>query len=98
MILLSLTDLNRSHRVGFQIHISPARYLISLDDDFCKLAGPCPRRYPRSQLESVDRIPTTRKSRFSEERIIGILKEHQAGMSEVDLRHEHDVSDATLYT
>jgi putative transposase len=39
-----------------------------------------------------------RKSRFSEEQIIGILKEHQAGMPVADLCREHGISDATLYT
>lgn len=39
-----------------------------------------------------------RKSRFSEEQIIGILKEHQAGMPLADLCRKHGISDATLYT
>jgi len=39
-----------------------------------------------------------RKSRFSEEQIIGILKEHQAGMPVGDICRKHGISDATLYT
>lgn len=39
-----------------------------------------------------------RKSRFSEEQIIGILKEHQAGMPVADLCRKHGISDAPLYT
>ncbi len=39
-----------------------------------------------------------RKSRFSDEQIIGILKEHQAGMPVADLCRKHGISDATLYT
>ena len=39
-----------------------------------------------------------RKSRFSEEQIIGILKEHQAGMPVAELCRKHGISDATLYT
>ena len=39
-----------------------------------------------------------RKSRFSEEQIIGILKEHQAGISVADLCRKHGISDATFYT
>jgi len=39
-----------------------------------------------------------RKSRFNEEQIIGILKEHQAGMPVADLCRKHGISDATLYT
>src|SRR5210317_945224 len=38
-----------------------------------------------------------KRSRFSEEQIIGILKEHQAGMSAADLCRRHGVSDATFY-
>ena len=39
-----------------------------------------------------------RKSRFSEEQIIGILKEHQAGLSAPDLCRKHGISDATFYS
>lgn len=38
-----------------------------------------------------------KRSRFSEEQIIGILKEHQAGMSSAELSRKHGVSDATFY-
>lgn len=38
-----------------------------------------------------------KRSRFSEEQIIGILKEHQAGLSAADLYRKHGVSDATFY-
>lgn len=38
-----------------------------------------------------------RRSRFSEEQIIGILKEHQAGMSAAELCRKHGISDATFY-
>lgn len=36
-------------------------------------------------------------SRFTEEQIIGILKEHQAGLSAADLCRKHSISDATFY-
>jgi putative transposase len=39
-----------------------------------------------------------RKSRFSEDQIIGILKEHQAGISVADLCWKYGISDATFYT
>jgi putative transposase len=38
-----------------------------------------------------------RRSRFSEQQIIGILKEHEAGLSASDLCREHGISDATFY-
>ncbi len=38
-----------------------------------------------------------RKSRFSEEQIIRILKEHAAGLSAGDLCRKHGISDATYY-
>ena len=38
-----------------------------------------------------------RKSRFSEEQIIGILKEHQAGMGAKELCRKHGISDGTFY-
>ena len=38
-----------------------------------------------------------RKSRFTDEQIIGILKEHHAGLSAADLCRKHGISDATFY-
>jgi putative transposase len=38
-----------------------------------------------------------KRSRFSEEQIIGILKEHQAGLGTKELCRKHGVSDATFY-
>ncbi|MEO1200239.1 MAG: IS3 family transposase [Pseudomonadota bacterium] len=38
-----------------------------------------------------------RRSRFSDEQIVGILKEHQAGMSAAELCRKHGISDATFY-
>lgn len=36
-------------------------------------------------------------SRFTEEQIIGVLKEHQAGLSAAELCRKHGISDATFY-
>jgi putative transposase len=39
-----------------------------------------------------------KKSRFSEEQIIGILKQHEAGRKVTELAREYGVSEATIYT
>ena len=39
-----------------------------------------------------------RRSRYSQEQIIGILKEHQAGIGVAELCRRHGISDATFYT
>ena len=38
-----------------------------------------------------------KKSRYREEQIIGILKQHEAGVKTADLCREHGISDATFY-
>jgi len=38
-----------------------------------------------------------KRSRFSEEQIIGILKEHQAGLGAKELCRKHGISDAAFY-
>jgi len=38
-----------------------------------------------------------RKSRFSEEQIIGILREQEAGASTAEVCRTHGISDATFY-
>jgi len=37
------------------------------------------------------------KSRFSEEQIIGILRQHEAGVATSQLCREHNISSATFY-
>lgn len=39
-----------------------------------------------------------KKARFTQDQIIGILKEHQAGATAADLCRRHGISDATFYT
>jgi len=39
-----------------------------------------------------------KKSRFSEEQIIAVLKEHQAGIAVVNICRKHGISDATFYS
>lgn len=38
-----------------------------------------------------------KRSRFSEEQIIGILKEHESGVPVADLCRRHGVSDGSIY-
>ena len=40
---------------------------------------------------------TMKRKRFSEEQIIGVLKEHEAGAKTADLCRKHGISDATFY-
>ena len=39
-----------------------------------------------------------KKGRFTEEQIIGVLKQHEAGRKVPDLAREIGVGDATIYT
>jgi putative transposase len=39
-----------------------------------------------------------KRSRFTDEQIIGILKGHQAGLSASELCRRHGISGATFYT
>ena len=38
-----------------------------------------------------------KRSRFTQEQVIGVLKEHQAGAAAADLCRKHGISDATFY-
>ena len=38
-----------------------------------------------------------KRKRFSEEQIIGVLKEHEAGAKTADLCRKHGISEATFY-
>jgi len=38
-----------------------------------------------------------RRSKFSEEQVIGVLKEHEAGLSAAEICRKYGISDATFY-
>jgi putative transposase len=38
-----------------------------------------------------------KRQRFSEEQIIGVLREHESGAKAADLARKHGISEATLY-
>ena len=38
-----------------------------------------------------------KKSRFTEDQIIGVQREHQAGIPTAELCRKHEISDATFY-
>jgi putative transposase len=48
-------------------------------------------------LDSVEEETEMKKSRYSEEQIIAVLKESQAGIPTAELCRKHGISDATFY-
>jgi putative transposase len=46
-------------------------------------------------LEGKDQ--TMKRARFSEEQIIGVLKEHELGVKTADVCRKHGISEATFY-
>lgn len=38
-----------------------------------------------------------KRTRFTEEQVVGVLKEHEAGVKTADLCHKHGISQATFF-
>ncbi|MCW5829289.1 MAG: transposase [Deltaproteobacteria bacterium] len=77
-----------------------------LDDDLTRThrSGPSYNERNRPDLSAVvqwrtalELETTVKKSRFSEEQVIGILKEHEAGTAVEDITRRHGISAGTLY-
>ena len=59
----------------------------------------CPPELVQLRLESgPEKGPDMKRSRFSEEQVIGILKEHEVGVSVAELCRKHAMSSATFYS
>ena len=58
-------------------------------------SGPCTMRdFPVCQLQGD---PNIKRSKYTEETIIGILKERQGGMTVADLTRKYGVSEQSIY-
>src|SRR5438094_513058 len=50
-----------------------------------------------SRAGALRGVRTMKRSRFTEEQIIGILREHEAGVKTADLCRKHGISTATFF-
>src|ERR1041384_3924455 len=56
-----------------------------------------PRFNPGTGVWPFRRDQTMKRKRFTEEQIIGVLKEHELGAKTADLCRKHGISEATFY-
>src|SRR5665213_2432879 len=77
-------NLSRSRNTGFHLNGNDLPPEISASRNW-------------SSLVIQARELTMKKSRYTEEQIIGILKQHEAGVKTADLCREHGISAATFY-
>jgi putative transposase len=59
----------------------------------------CPRTFPQSDVDSAqpEGADEVRKNRFTEAQIIGMTKEHEAGLPTAELCWKQGLSHATFY-
>ena len=53
---------------------------------------------PSFELNSVAKETEMKKSRYNQEHIFAVLKQHQAGVPTAELCRKHGIRDATSYT
>jgi putative transposase len=52
---------------------------------------------PKTGKQVIQKDQTMKRKRYTEEQIIAILKEHEAGMKTADLCRKHGISEASFY-
>lgn len=57
----------------------------------------CPCKFPPRGVRVRPSDGQMKRARFTEEQIIGVLREHEVGAKTADLARKHGVSEATLY-
>ncbi len=84
--------------IALDLHEDPVSLKLALTSYLLSLADLLPENTLDFKLGSAHRRETDMKrSRFSEEQIIGILKEHQAGLTAAEICRRYGISDATFY-